>query len=427
MDRALLVGLNTGDKDFDSSMEELKNLAEACEFEVVSILIQNLAHPIAATYIGRGKVDEICDIEVKQEIDCCIFEDTLSPVQLKNLQKSIKARILDRTGLILEIFSKRARTREAKLQVESAKLQYMMPRLIGMWEAIGRQGGSSGSSSNRGIGETQLELDRRWIQKRNAELRRELEAIEHDRDIQRRKRSDKELPLVALVGYTNAGKSTIMNRLLAMSNREEEKQVFEKDMLFATLDTSVRRIETVSKKDFLLSDTVGFLDKLPHALIKAFRSTLDEIKYADLLLEVVDISDERHIEQMRVTDETIRELGAETIPRIYVMNKCDKLEENADTGPFRAGAEFKVKETSDRIYIAAGAGKGIEELVELIQKKLYSGHKTVEFMIDYAHGAVAGELSEKATILEREYKPEGLYIKAEVSDHIRTKYKEMII
>ena len=147
MDRALLVGLNIGDKNFDSSMEELKNLAEACEFEVVSILIQNLAHPIAATYIGRGKVDEICDIEVKQEIDCCIFEDTLSPVQLKNLQKSIKARILDRTGLILEIFSKRARTREAKLQVESAKLQYMMPRLIGMWEAIGRQGGSSGSSS----------------------------------------------------------------------------------------------------------------------------------------------------------------------------------------------------------------------------------------------------------------------------------------
>lgn len=412
MERALLVGLNTGEKDWDYSMEELNNLAQACEFEVVSTLVQNLEHPVAATYIGTGKVREICDIEVKQEIDCCIFEDTLSPVQLKNLQKEIHARILDRTGLILEIFSKRARTREAKLQVESAKLQYMMPRLIGMWEAIGRQGGGTGSTSNKGVGETQLELDRRWIQRRSAELRRELDAIEHDRDIQRRKRSKANLPLVALVGYTNAGKSTVMNRIIKQSvSPDEEKEVFEKDMLFATLDTSVRRIKTENKQDFLLSDTVGFLDKLPHALIKAFRSTLDEIKYADLLVEVVDVSDERHTEQMKVTETTIRELGAENIPCIHIMNKCDKC----------MGTESFPRISGDNIYIAAGPDIGIDTLIAEIQARIYANNMTAEYLIGYSDGTIVALLNEKATVLEQEYRQDGVYIKANVPEHIAGK------
>ena len=411
--RALLVGLDTGiDNDFEYSIEELKNLAAACEYEVCGIVIQNLEHPVPATYIGSGKVEEICDLTDKLEIECCIFEDTLSPVQLKNLQKQMHIKILDRTGLILEIFSRRARTRGAKLQVESANLQYMLPRLIGMWEAIGRQGGASGSKSNKGIGETQLELDRRWIQKRISQLRGELDAIEHDRDIQRRKREKGKLPLVALVGYTNAGKSTVMNRLVGVSESgSEEKKVFEKDMLFATLDTSVRRIETGNNKDFLLSDTVGFLGKLPHGLIKAFRSTLDEIKYADMLLEVVDVSDSRYREQMKVTADTLRELGADTIPRIYVMNKSDRCDECISYPRI----------SEDTIYISAKEEKGISELLELIQSRIYSNNEICDYVIPYADGALINEINSCANVLAQEYREDGVYIRADVPLYLASK------
>ena len=414
MENALLVGLNVGNEaEAKYAMDELRSLAEACEYEVSGIVLQTLEHPVPATYIGSGKITEISEIEENMGIDCVIFEDTLSPVQLKNLQKSLKAKVMDRTGLILEIFSKRARTREAKLQVESANLQYMMPRLIGMWEAIGRQGGASGSKSNKGVGETQLELDRRWIQKRITEVKRELDAIEHDRDIQRRKREKGRLPLVALVGYTNAGKSTIMNRLIGKSDSGAEgKLVFEKDMLFATLDTSVRRIETGNRKDFLLSDTVGFLDKLPHSLIKAFRSTLDEIKYADLLVEVVDMSDDKHDEQMRVTMETLRELGAETIPCIHVMNKADKCDEVIEY-PRISG---------DRIYISAASGVGIDELIELIQQRVYEDNTIEEYLIPYNAGAAVNDFNEKARVLKCEYRNDGVYIMADVPMYLKGQY-----
>ena len=319
------------------------------------------------------------------------------------------------TGLILEIFAKRARTREAKLQVESAQLQYMRPRLIGMWEAIGRQGGGSGSTSNKGVGETQLELDRRWIQRRITELKHELEAIEHDRDIQRRRREKGKLPLVALVGYTNAGKSTIMNKLIGIGkSADEEKLVFEKDMLFATLDTSVRRIETENGKDFLLSDTVGFINKLPHTLIKAFRSTLDEIRYADLLVEVVDVSDEQYKEQMKVTGDTLQELAVDSIPIIHVMNKADKCMET--------GAYPRI--LGDNIYISAGTGNGIEELVEFIQSKIYSDNKIVEMLIPYNMGGVENEISENAVVLIREYRDNGVYIKADLPKYLVGKYSD---
>lgn len=414
MEKALLVGLNTGeDNKFEESMEELKSLSEAADYEVVGIMIQNLNHPIAATYIGSGKLEEICAAKDYQEFEVCIFEDTLSPVQQKNIQAATNLRIMDRTGLILEIFAKRARTREAKLQVESAQLQYMRPRLIGMWEAIGRQGGGSGSTSNKGIGETQLELDRRWIQRRISELKHELDAIEHDRDIQRRKREKGKLPLVALVGYTNAGKSTIMNRLIGIGNSSEsEKLVFEKDMLFATLDTSVRRIETLNGKDFLLSDTVGFIDKLPHSLIKAFRSTLDEIKYADLLVEVVDVSDDRYQEQMRVTRDTLSELGVDDIPIIHIMNKADKC---MDSAAFP-------KIIGDNVYMSAKTGNGIDELVEFIQGKIYADNKVLEMLIPYNMGSVANDISENGVVILREYRDNGIYIKADLPQYLVGKY-----
>ena len=315
---------------------------------------------------------------------------------------------MDRTSLILEIFSRRAKTREARLQVESARLQYMLPRLVGMRDSLGRQAGASGSLSNKGSGEKQIELDRRKIERRISELGRELDAIEHDRDIQRRKRSKSALPLAALVGYTNAGKSTLMNRLLttcadtAGGSVKEEKMVMEKDMLFATLDTTVRKIEPGNRKDFLLSDTVGFVSRLPHGLIKAFRSTLDEVRYADLLLNVVDASDERFREQMRVTEETLRELGAEKIPCIHVMNKADKI---MDPGELP-------KIDGNRIYLSAKQGYGIPALLSLIEEKLYAGNREGVFLIPYSRGELVSYLNENASVHTCEYLPEGVKIAA---------------
>lgn len=436
--KAILVGLGIGEVGtLDYSMEELKNLAKACDMEVVGIVIQNLEHPVAATYIGSGKAEEVANMAEKLEASYCIFEDTLSPAQHKNLQKIIKAEIMDRTGLILEIFSKRAKTREAKLQVETAKLQYMLPRLIGMWEAIGRQGGASGSKSNKGIGETQLELDRRWIQKRLTFLKRELDTIEHDRMVQRGKREKGSMPLVALVGYTNAGKSTIMNRLLSMCEKDssEGKQVFEEDMLFATLDTSVRKITFEDKKDFLLSDTVGFVDKLPHSLVKAFRSTLEEIKYADLLIEVVDYSDERHDEQMRVTQETLNEIGVEGIPVIHVMNKIDKRKESVIsddvTGIARnMGSEecgVKAHISGDKIYMAAGAMVGLDMLIDMIKEQLYSDNCVANFLIPYNAGNFVNYLNENASIIAQEYVEDGVKITADVSKSVLGRLKEYVL
>ena len=415
MKKAILVGLNQGNEtEMNYSMKELRALAEACDMEVAGIAMQTLEHPIAATYIGSGKAEELSYMATNMEVECVIFEDTLSPAQLKNLSKIIKAEIMDRTGLILQIFSERAQTREARLQVETANLQYMLPRLIGMWEAIGRQGGASGSKSSKGVGETQLELDRRWIQKRLTELRRELEAIEHDRAVQRSRREKSELPLVALVGYTNAGKSTVMNRMISLSEVGEEKQVLEKDMLFATLDTSVRKIETKDRKNFLLSDTVGFVNKLPHSLVKAFRSTLDEIKYADLLVEVVDFSDERYPEQMRVTEDTLKELGATDIPIIYVMNKVDKCED-AGSVPMIRG---------DKIYMSAGNMQGIPELLDMIKERIYSGNKEVSVLVPYDKGALVSFLNENARVITREYREDGVYLTADVTKVVYGRIKE---
>lgn len=426
--RAILVGLRTnhrsGDEfgtDFEHSMHEMVSLIEACDMEASACISQSLEHPDNATYIGKGKAHELAELVARHKAEYCVFEDNLSPSQMKNLQEIVEVPVWDRTNLILEIFSRRAKTRESRLQVESAYLQYMLPRLSGMWQHLGRQGGGSGSRSNKGVGETQLELDRRHINHRLAELSKELEVISRTRDVQRAGRDRGELPSVALVGYTNAGKSSLMNHLLSLSadkpgaasasseEKLEQKRVFEKDMLFATLDTSIRRIYTKNHLDFLLSDTVGFIENLPHGLIKAFRSTLEEVKYAGLLLIVLDSSDPYHKQHKRVTEETLKELEAGDIPRIYVMNKTDLLPDS-ESRPTIAN--------SNTIYISTKTGSGIDELLKAITDTVYSGNEEIEVTIPYSRGDLLDKLHRLGTIHSEEYTAEGTLVKARCSKRL---------
>lgn len=415
--RGLLVGVNVDDNpDFETSMEELESLAEACEMEVAAKIEQNLSSLNPAYYIGSGKVKEVQETVEQMDLDYVIFDETLSPSQLKNLQKEVGVPIMDRTNLILEIFSRRAKTREARLQVESANLQYMLPRLVGMREALGRQAGASGSMSNKGTGEKQIELDRRKIEKRISELRRELEAIEHDRNTQRKRRNDSSLPQVALVGYTNAGKSTLMNKMVETYVGKEEKMVVARDMLFATLDTTVRKINQNDRKDFLLSDTVGFISKLPHGLVKAFRSTLDEVRYADLLLQIVDASDEHYREHIQVTEETLRELGAEKIPCIYVMNKADLI----------MAKEELPRIDGNKIFMSARDGIGLQELLQMIKKRVFSGNREGIFLIPYEKGEIVSYLNSNATVSSQEYLAEGVKLFVDCRESDYSKYREYL-
>ena len=415
--RVLLVGVNVDDNpDFETSMEELESLAEACEMEVAAKIEQNLSSLNPAYYIGSGKVKEVQATVEQMDLDYVIFDETLSPSQLKNLQKEVGVPIMDRTNLILEIFSRRAKTREARLQVESANLQYMLPRLVGMREALGRQAGASGSMSNKGTGEKQIELDRRKIEKRISELRRELEAIEHDRNTQRKRRNDSSLPQVALVGYTNAGKSTLMNKMVETYVGKEEKMVVARDMLFATLDTTVRKINQNDRKDFLLSDTVGFISKLPHGLVKAFRSTLDEVRYADLLLQIVDASDEHYREHIQVTEETLRELGAEKIPCIYVMNKADLI----------MAKEELPRIDGNKIFMSARDGIGLQELLQMIKKRVFSGNREGIFLIPYEKGEIVSYLNSNATVSSQEYLAEGVKLFVDCRESDYSKYREYL-
>ena len=415
--RVLLVGVNVDDNpDFETSMEELESLAEACEMEAAAKIEQNLSSLNPAYYIGSGKVKEVQETVEQMDLDYVIFDETLSPSQLKNLQKEVGVPIMDRTNLILEIFSRRAKTREARLQVESANLQYMLPRLVGMREALGRQAGASGSMSNKGTGEKQIELDRRKIEKRISELRRELEAIEHDRNTQRKRRNDSSLPQVALVGYTNAGKSTLMNKMVETYVGKEEKMVVAKDMLFATLDTTVRKINQNDRKDFLLSDTVGFISKLPHGLVKAFRSTLEEVRYADLLLQIVDASDEHYREHIQVTEETLRELGAEKIPCIYVMNKADLI----------MAKEELPRIDGNKIFMSARDGIGLQELLQMIKKRVFSGNREGVFLIPYEKGEIVSYLNSNATVSSQEYLAEGVKLFVDCRESDYSKYREYL-
>lgn len=424
MEKALIVALDLGnDEDFLYDLEELGRLVEACDMEVTGTIIQKADSMNKALFIGTGKVIEVKETAEKEGADVLIFNDSLSPMQVRNLQKETNLPILDRTTLILDIFSKRAKTREAKVQVETARLQYLLPRLSGMHAALSRQGGSGGSGfSNKGAGEQQKELDRRHIEQRLHQLKKELENIAHDKQVQRKKRDLSGMKRVALVGYTNAGKSTLMNRLLSKCGNDPEKQVFEKDMLFATLETTVRKIETEKNKSFLLSDTVGFIHKLPHGLVKSFRSTLEEVKEADLLLVVVDYSDEHYKTQIQVVKDTITQLGAGDREILYVFNKIDK----SSTEIAKMGKETPVIR-GDSIYMSAYNPKHLDALCEWIMQKVYEEYKKAFFLFPYDKSHLVHYLKENAQDVEMEYLEEGTKVRALCSNKELAKLAQYLI
>ncbi len=411
-DKTLLIGVNINNQyNFQESMTELKNLAIACDFEVVGQTEQNLKAINKAFYIGSGKLEEIKFLADELEVNALVFNNELSPSQLRNLARTLEYKIMDRTSLILEIFARRAKTREAKLQVEMARMQYMLPRLIGLNVSLAQQSGGVGTTT-RGPGEKALELDRRKIERKIYELNKELESISNERKTQRKKRNKTELPTVALVGYTNAGKSTLMNAMVETSKKPESKKVLEKDVLFATLDTSVRKIILTDKRTFLLLDTVGFISNIPHSLVKAFRSTLEEVSSADLLLHVVDISSPDYEQQIEVTDKTLQEIGAESIPTIYVFNKADLIIHNiAQMG-------------NDKVYISAIKKEGMDELVKLINQKIFRQYIACKMFIPYEQGSLLSYLNDNANIKSVSYQEEGTLLTLECKKSDYKRYKQ---
>ncbi|WP_373310026.1 GTPase HflX [Apilactobacillus zhangqiuensis] len=414
---AVIIGLNLDNEQFEYSMTELAALAEANNLEVVARLVQKLDHPDKATYFGKGKVEELKMTVLDKGADMVIVNDELSPSQIRNLEKQTETKIIDRTGLILEIFANRARTHEAKLQVQLAKLQYQLPRLhTSASQRLDQQTGSGGGGfTNRGSGESQLELNRRVIEKDISHIKQELKDIQKSDLTQRKQRDGKNIPTVALVGYTNAGKSTIMNQLVNRYGENQEKQVMVKNMLFATLDTSVRKLIFDDNKTMLLSDTVGFVSKLPHQLVKAFRSTLAEAANADLLVQVVDEADENKELMMKTTEQTLKEIGVENIPMITVFNKADILDEPR---PQRAG---------DNLIMAALEEDSIDELVQIIRENSYKDYVTEEFLIPFDKGDIVNYLNTDANVLSTEYVAEGTKVKAELTAVDSERFKQYLI
>ncbi len=410
--KAILVGLQRNE-DISYSMEELKGLAEAANADVLGQMVQNLERPNTATLIGKGKVEELAEMVKNMEADTVIFNDELTGMQLRNLEDAVGVRVIDRTILILDIFAARATSKEGKLQVELAQLQYRMPRLTGFGKSLSRLGGGIGT---RGPGEKKLETDRRHIERRMYDIKAELAQLKNTRGVQRARREKSEIPVVALVGYTNSGKSALMNRILSMTEKED-KTVFEKNMLFATLDTQQRSVVLDSNHQFILVDTVGFVSKLPHSLVEAFKATLEEVVYADLLVHVVDSAFENYDFQIDVTNKVLAEIGAAGKGKIMAYNKIDLIGENSLI-PFPG---------TDSIFISAKYGQNIDELLEKIKQSIFKDEVSARLLIPYAKGDVSSYLCEKAKVNVMEYREDGTYFEVELkaADYQRLKEYEV--
>ena len=417
LSKAILVGVCTGkDEIFNYEMKELVNLCEACNIECVEIVTQNLAYTNNATYIGSGKLIELVELCNLIEVDYVIFNDELSPAELSNLADQIPCEIMDRTMLILEIFKTRAKTKEAMLQVEIANLNYMLPRLIGARKNLSRigGGGGGGAGARRGAGETKLELDRRYIENRIYKLKQELDDCVLSRQTSRKSRAKNEVKTVAFVGYTNAGKSSTINSILNYVEGDEEKQVFVKDMLFATLETSTRRIKLENNHEFLITDTVGFVNKLPHHLVESFKSTLEEITEASLIIHLIDSSSPYVDWQIETTINVLEKLHCSNIPCLFVFNKTDLVTNEI----------FIPTSYSPSLRISNKTGNGIKELIEYIENALFPDDVNIELLIPYTNGEVYNVLMEKANVHETNYTENGILVNVTLSKHLFELYKK---
>jgi len=406
-ERAILIGLEqegVSKWDLRDSMEELAELANSAGAEVVDTITQKLQKPTAPYYIGKGKAELIKDSLQDRQVTSVIFNDELSPAQGRNLENLLARKVLDRTQLILDIFAQRARSREGRLQIELAQLQYLLPRLTGMWEHLSRQTGGIGM---RGPGETQLEVDRRRVQERIARLERELESVRKTRAVQRQGRKRHQWPVASVVGYTNAGKSTLLNLLTGAD-------VVAENRLFATLDPTTRSFTLPNKQRVLLTDTVGFLRKLPHTLIESFKATLEEVSEADLLIHVVDLSHARVDEQMEAVDKVTKELDAYGKQTLIVFNKIDNL---AD----RELAETYVKRFSGSVAISAHTGEGVNKLVQALQEALSSWRLRLHFRIPTKESALLAEIHRVGHVLELKYEGDDAVIVAHVPPPLEAK------
>ena len=412
-ERAVLAGLSAASMDehersTDISMDELAALVETAGGEAVAMLIQNRPTPDPRSFIGDGKVRELKELIEANECTLAVFDNELSPSQMRVLGEDLGVKVLDRSGLILDIFAQRAQTREGQLQVELAQYKYLLPRLTGMWTHLVRQTASGGSSpiGTRGPGETQLETDRRHIRRKIQKLEEELAAVRKVRSTQRRRREKNAMPVVCLVGYTNAGKSTLLNCLTG-------SDIPANDRLFDTLDTTTRRLRIDETQEVLLSDTVGFIRKLPTHLIEAFKATLEELSYADVLIHVIDISNPEWEEQARVVDELVRQLGAESTPCIRVFNKCD-----AYIGILPHG--------EDIVCMSARSGEGAAALVQKLSNMLSKGKRRVTLRIPYSMGSLIDTLNREAAVLSIEYTDEGIEAEAIVPPAVFGRVREFI-
>ncbi|MGR8837158.1 GTPase HflX [Leuconostoc falkenbergense] len=420
--KVFLVGLTTSQANLTYELEELGNLAKANNLDPVETFTQKLERPNPATYFGKGKVEEISAAVATYEVDMIVANDELTPSQIRNLEKATNATVVDRTGLILDIFAQRAQTKVAQLQVQLARLQYQLPRLrTSMSITLDQQTGAGGGGfTSRGAGETKLEQSRRRITAQMVHIRQELADLEKGETTRSAQRQNNDLPSVALVGYTNAGKSTLMNRLLARfgvgANNDDSKQVFERDMLFATLNTTVRQLTLPDKKQFLLSDTVGFVSKLPHSLVAAFKSTLQEAASADLLLHVVDVSDPHYQDMMTTTNKTLQEIGVSGRPTITVYNKADRTE-----------LVFPEVTGENAITISALDIASQDALIDLIKQHVFKDVAVVNLHIPFDKGNVQAQLAAKHTFLQENYDDTGTLITVELSTNERETFKDYIV